>query len=150
MCHLGPRSDEPQVRVVHHTPRRLHTMTIQKMQVTTLSLRVWIGQMDLVKRAAKTFQMTVPDYVRYRFIPVCAKDAGVDLPTFPPFGQPGRPGTVTPEVNAAAKRLGISPRELMSRAIAAAVDAALRIGTEPPAAPNDMIATHWGKPEVHQ
>ena len=121
-----------------------------KMQVTTLSLRVWAGQRDLVERAAKTMGMPVADYVRYRFIPIAARDAGVDpVPTFPPFGQPGRPAATSPEVLAAARRLGIPPQELITRAIQAGVDAALRVGTEPPPPPEPGIGErHWGNDDL--
>jgi len=88
--------------------------------------------MDLIKRAAKVTGMSVPDYCRWRFVPVAAKDAGETMiPFFPPFG-PGRPTNQPAEVVAAAQRLGVSPEEFVQRVLKAAVEGALKVGSEIP------------------
>lgn len=85
-------------------------MVRQKNEVrpkyTTLSARVWVGQLGIIKRAAASVvpPMTVPEYVRYRLLPLAAQDAGEELPEFPSFAGRGRPSNVA----AAAATLGMT------------------------------------------
>ncbi len=108
-------------------------MTPKKREVETLSVRVWPGQLEIVDAAAKALDMDRADYVRFRFIPIAAKDAGVDLPVFPPFNSPGRPGKVSPEVAVAARMAGLPAQEFVNRAIQAGVEAVMRISDRPDA-----------------
>ena len=60
------------------------------MKFTSLSVRIWTSQLEIIKKAARATDVTVPEYVRSKLLPVAAKDAGVELPEFPPFHR-GRP-----------------------------------------------------------
>lgn len=107
-------------------------MIAKKKEVETLSVRVWPKQLEIVDLGARALGMDRADYVRFRFIPLAAEDAGVDLPVFPPFGQPGRPGKVAPEVAHAARLAGLPAQEFINRSIAAGVEAVMRISSSPP------------------
>jgi len=68
------------------------------MKYTSLSVRVWIPWLEILKKAVKALndpEMTIPEYVRSRLGPIMAKDAGVDLPEFPPLNKKGRRSTHT-------------------------------------------------------
>ena len=65
------------------------------MKYTSLSVRVWIPWLEILKKAVKNLQkddpeLTIPEYVRTRLGPTMAKDAGVELPDFPPLNKRGR------------------------------------------------------------
>lgn len=87
---------------------------------TALSARVWVGQMDLIKRAATALSMTVPEYTRFRLVPQAAKDARVPLPEFPTFGSPGRPRGKA--VEQAAEALGLTVGEFRRQMVERAAE----------------------------
>lgn len=102
---------------------------------TTLSARVWIGQLEIIKRAADVLNMTVPEYIRFRVLPLAAKDAGVPLPEFPSFAGRGRPS----DVAQAAAALGMSVGDFRKSIVEdAAAQVVARMSERPAPARSDV------------
>ena len=101
----------------------------------SLSARMWNGQHEIVRAAAKELHMTVPEYVRYRLVPQAAKDARRPLPDFPPFSGQGRPSPISE----AAGRLGLSVGEFRRRMVDAAADAIVRAALQPAGTPASLV-----------
>ena len=56
------------------------------MDYTSMSARVWVEELENIKKAAKKFGFeSYAEYVRQRLRPIVAKDLGVPEPTYPPF-----------------------------------------------------------------
>lgn len=92
---------------------------------TSLSVRVWLGQLELVRQGARAKSMSVPDYVRSVLVRAAAVDVGVNDPVYPAFAHKGRQSLVT----TAATSLGMSAQDFRRQALEAAAGAVVaRLG----------------------
>ena len=101
------------------------------MKYTNLTVRVWVDQMNLLKKAAKEGNLSIAEYVRGRLMPLAAKDAGVELPEWPSLNKRGRP-SVQSRVAAA---MGMPVEEWRKQVLAQVAETALKqmgSGAPPP------------------
>lgn len=98
------------------------------MQTKTISVTMWEGQADLIKKAVDAVStkvghaVSLSEYVRAHVIPAAAADLGMPIPDFPAFEAPHfRRGNVA----LAAEAMGLTPEQFKRRMAERAAEAIL-------------------------
>ncbi len=97
---------------------------------TSLSVRVWVGQAELVKQAATVAGLSVPDYVRGRLVAAAAADLNVTEPNYPQFARRGPVSNVTKAANAIGLTVAQFRKMALENAAASIVKSMGAVGRE--------------------
>lgn len=78
------------------------------MNKKMLSITVWEGQFELIRKAAEAAQVSVSEYIRSRCVTAASATLGIELPAFPPFELPH---VRRSEISKAAEVLGMTAED---------------------------------------